>query len=204
MMARLQIKALTYLHYAAFSLSLESAECIALTGPSGSGKTLLLRAIADLDPHQGTILLDGVACHDIDAPLWRRQVALLCAESQWWYEQVSEHFSEPIDVDQLACLGFDKAVMKWAVSRLSSGERQRLALLRALENRPKVLLLDEPTGSLDQDNAVAVEALIADYRKNYDAAVIWVTHDMAQAERVADRVFVMNNGMLQMQGKNRG
>lgn len=73
------------------------------------------------------------------------------------------------------------------ISRLSSGEKQRLALARALMNQPRVLLLDEPTASLDPVATAAVEQLVADYRRDTNATVLWVSHDAQQAGRVGDR-----------------
>lgn len=171
-----------------YALSLAAGECVTLRGASGSGKTLLLRAIADLDPHEGWATLDGVPCADMLAPVWRRQVALLPAESQWWADDVGTHF--PLDdCPYWAPLGFTPEVRAWQVSRLSSGERQRLALARALMNRPRVLLLDEPTASLDPANTQAVETLVAEYRRESGATVLWVSHDAAQAARVGQRHF---------------
>jgi len=77
--------------------------------------------------------------------------------------------------------------MRWQVSRLSSGEKQRLALARILMNKPRVLLLDEPTASLDADNVITVEKLIEKYRCDTGAAVLWVSHDAQQATRVGNR-----------------
>ena len=171
-----------------YSLDLAAGECVTLRGASGSGKSLLLRAIADLDPHEGRTTLDGVACAEIPAPLWRRQVALLPAESQWWADDVGAHFP-PDDCPYWEPLGFNAEVRHWQVSRLSSGEKQRLALSRALMNRPRVLLLDEPTASLDPTNIQAVEALVRAYQKETGAAVLWVSHDAAQAARVGRRHF---------------
>jgi len=169
-----------------FDLSIDAGECVSLRGPSGSGKSLLLRAIADLDPHQGEVWLDGVPCEQIPAPQWRRQVALLPVESQWWQDKVGAHFPDE-DCPWLIPLGFDETALGWQVSRLSSGEKQRLALARALMNRPRVLLLDEPTASLDEISAAALEAVVADYRHAAGAAVLWVSHSAAQAARVASR-----------------
>jgi len=169
-----------------FELSLDAGECISLRGPSGSGKSLLLRAIADLDPHQGEVWLDGVACEQIPAPQWRRQVALLPVESQWWLDEVGAHFPAG-DCPWLARLGFSEAALGWQVSRLSSGEKQRLALARALMNRPRVLLLDEPTASLDETSATALETVVAKYRLENNAAALWVSHSATQAARVATR-----------------
>lgn len=177
-----------------YSLNIAPGECVSLRGPSGSGKSLLLRAIADLDPHDGQVLLDGTPSTSIAAPLWRKQVALLPVESQWWLDEVGAHFPTPFrpeDCPWLEPLGFTVEALHWQVSRLSSGERQRLALARALVNRPRVLLLDEPTASLDPHTIVAVEQLIAAYRRDTKAAVLWVSHDAQQAARVADRQLVL-------------
>ena len=95
-----------------------------MSGPSGAGKTLLLRAIADLDPHRGRVFLDDAECNAFSASDWRGRVGMLPAESQWWGDSVGEHFAQ-IDYGLLECLGFDKEVMHWQISRLSSGERQR-------------------------------------------------------------------------------
>jgi UDP-glucose/iron transport system ATP-binding protein len=96
------------------------------------------------------------------------------------------HFSR-MDEPLLAELGFDRDVMTADVHRLSSGERQRLALLRLLMGQPRVLLLDEPTASLDPPNARRVESLLARYREVWDAAILWVSHDPLQVRRVAQR-----------------
>ena len=86
--------------------------------------------------------------------------------------------------------------MDWTVSRLSTGERQRLALLRLLGNQPEALLLDEPTASLDVANVGQVENMINEYRRENDVPVLWVTHDPNQAKRVADRRFEISTTSL--------
>jgi ABC-type iron transport system FetAB ATPase subunit len=170
--------------------------CATLTGPSGSGKTLLLRAIADLDPHAGQALVDGVEQRSLPGHQWRRRVAYLPAESHWWADRVRPHFASA-EPSLLAPLGFDPEVLDWTVARLSSGERQRLALARALQGGPRVLLLDEPTANLDGENGARVEALIADYREERGAAVVWVSHDPAQLERVAQRRLRLAAGAIE-------
>src|SRR3954447_5662461 len=132
------------------SFALAMGECIAIRGPSGAGKTLLLRAIADLDPNQGLVTLDGCDRSTIAAPTWRRLVGYVPAEPGWWAETVGEHFADRTAAAVfLNNLGFPDKTETWPVSRLSTGERLRLALVRALIMRPKVLLLDEPTAALD-------------------------------------------------------
>jgi ABC-type iron transport system FetAB ATPase subunit len=175
--------------------ALAPAEIVVLSGPSGSGKTLLLRALADLDPHTGVVLLDGSDAGTMTATSWRRSVALLPAESAWWADQVLDHMASPA-ADQLAALGLAPEALDWSVSRLSSGERQRLALLRVLGNRPRVLLLDEPSANLDSENILRVESLVHRYRDETGAAVLWVSHDPAQRERVGDRRLAIEHGRL--------
>ncbi len=182
-------------HVGPVDLVVESARCVCLSGSSGSGKTLLLRAIADLDPHQGTVWLDERPCESFPAPEWRRRVGLLPAESKWWYERVGDHM-EVLEPDWLEDLGFPAQALEWEVRRCSTGERQRLALLRLLANRPQVLLLDEPTASLDPASVGRMETLLERYRLEQRAAVLWVSHDPAQIRRVASRHFELQDGSL--------
>jgi len=176
------------------SLALADGECVALTGPSGAGKTLLLRAVADLDPHEGSARLDGAAADSLPAPEWRRRVGMLPAESAWWADVVGEHFPEPVDEERLVALGLPPEATRWQIARLSTGERQRLAILRLLANRPSALLLDEPTASLDAESVERVERLLERYRRETGAPALWVSHDPAQASRVASRRFLMKEG----------
>ena len=194
-MKRLRIAGLRSDGLGPIDLELDAGECVCLSGPSGAGKTRLLRALADLDPHDGTVELDGEAAERIHPAAWRRQVGLLPADCRWWAETVGEHFAG--DARQLLPkVGLSEASLDWNIERLSSGERQRLGLLRLLANTPKVLLLDEPTANLDARNAERIEALIAEYRREHAAAVIWVSHDPEQVARVADRQLRIEDGRL--------
>ena len=198
-MAVLHIERLSRLHVGPVDLTVASGSCVCISGPSGAGKTLLLRAVADLDPHEGEIWLDDQACSAMPAHQWRRRVAYLPAESRWWAPTVAAHLSRVPDTAALAALGFEPDVLTWEVARLSSGERQRLALLRLLGNDPQALLLDEPTAALDPASRARVETVVADYRRLHGAAVLWVSHDPAQIVRIADRHYRLENGCLRQE-----
>ncbi len=165
-------------------------------GASGSGKSLFLRALADLDPSTGDVRLDGTARDDMPASDWRRRVTYVAADSGWWTERVGDHFEAPdIAAGYLVRLGFHGDVMSWPVSRLSTGERQRLALLRAMVQNPKVLLLDEPTSALDPEAAAKVESVLHE-KLAAGVIIIMVTHDVAQAKRMSEKRYVMEKGTL--------
>lgn len=202
-MSRLQIENLTFRDRGPYTLTLDSQHCVGLQGASGTGKSLLLRAIADLDPHGGDIRLDQIICNGVPAPQWRKLVGLLPAESCWWLDSVQEHFRDfsSIPAGRLKQLGFDPEVGNWQISRLSTGEKQRLAILRLLDNHPGALLLDEPTASLDAVNIEKVEQLLLGYGREYDVPLLWVSHDLEQLDRVADRCLCMQkDGTLQERG----
>jgi putative ABC transport system ATP-binding protein len=178
------------------SFSLSAGEVVAVSGPSGAGKTLLLRAIADLDPNEGLLTLDGRDRVTIAGPEWRRLVGYVPAEPGWWAETLGEHFGDWEAALALADqLGLREAAKAWPIARLSTGERLRLALVRALLMHPTVLLLDEPTAALDLASATAVEGLIK-ARLQAGLAILWVTHDAAQAKRVAHRRLVVEAGQV--------
>lgn len=181
------------------SLDLDRGECVCVQGASGSGKSLFLRALADLDPNDGAVSLDGRAREAFSAPEWRQAVALVPAESGWWEDHVGAHFAGlPDPTPGLVALGLD-AALGWEVARLSTGERQRLAILRALQTGPRLLLLDEPTAALDARSALEVEALLCE-RTQAGLAVLLVTHDPAQAARLATRQYRMDAGKLEAVG----
>lgn len=169
------------------SFSLGAGSVLAVTGASGSGKTLLLRALADLDPVGGQVTLNGRACADGPGWAWRAQVTMVPAESAFWAPTLRDHLREdPGDLPDR--LGLGPELLDAPVERLSTGERQRGALLRALLIRPAVLLLDEPTGPLDPATTTRVEAVLQDFVAQ-GGAIVLVTHDPAQAKRLrADRL----------------
>ena len=194
-MITLQLDALRSREHGPYHLEAQAPDCLCLSGASGAGKTLLFRSIADLDPHEGKVRLNGVDAQTISAPVWRKRVGFLPAESKWWFEKVGDHFVT-YDVNMLNRLGFAEDVLNWETHRLSSGEKQRLALIRLLANKPEVLLLDEPTAALDRENVVQTEKLLKDYRIRSKVLVMWISHDPEQIRRIADKHYLLQNNQL--------
>ena len=182
-----------------FDLSLGEGDCAAITGASGSGKSLFLRMIADLDANEGQVWLDGRERASMAAPEWRRQAIYAAAESGWWADTVIEHFSASSrsELDALSArLGVRPALLEAPVAQLSTGEKQRLALIRAMLPNPRVLLLDEPTGPLGEESVGRVEALLR-AKMATGTAIVLVTHDPGQAQRLGSQRYRMAAGRLE-------
>ena len=181
-----------------FDLAIERG-AVAISGASGSGKSLFLRMVADLDPNEGEVWLNGEPRSAMPAPAWRRRVAYSAAESGWWSESVAEHFAAAA-LERARALAVRMAlgphVLEGPVTRLSSGEKLRLALIRALLADPPVLLLDEPTGAVDQATARLVEAVLRERMQN-GTIILLATHDPGQPERLAARHLHTQAGRLE-------
>ncbi|WP_454676903.1 ABC transporter ATP-binding protein [Achromobacter marplatensis] len=179
------------------SLDLAAGECAAITGSSGSGKSLLLRQVADLDPGHGEVELDGARRSAMRGFEWRRKVVYCQAEAGWWDDHVAPHFTDRAQAQALMeALGLPSDKLDALVHELSTGERQRLGLARALAQAPRVLLLDEPTAALDQAATALVEAAMQRYLDG-GSAILMVTHSPEQAQRLARRRWRMEAGRLE-------
>ena len=172
------------------TFSVADGECLAVEGPSGAGKTRLLRAIADLDQAPGLVFVDGVERAEVRAPKWRKLVRYASAEPGWWTDTARPAFelstkSAPDRLGRLlSSVGLDLKVLDRQLSELSTGERQRLALTRALLDEPRVLLLDEPAAALDPQSAALVEELIK-FQLLAGRSVVLASHDQGQIARLA-------------------
>lgn len=197
---KLVVEELTYLDNGPYSLHMDPGEIVGLSGPSGVGKSQLLRALVDLSCWQGHIFYGKDEIRSIPAVQWRRLVGCIPAESAWWYDTVAEHFERGDSLSKnekqvLSSLGFGLEVLGWRVNKLSSGEKQRLALFRALINHPQVILFDEPTSNLDHNLVARVEQLILTLKRQKRAILI-VSHDPDQIKRLADRHYFMTKESL--------
>lgn len=130
--ARLTIRDLNCGCLTGVSLTVDPGEVVCLSGPSGGGKSRLLRAIADLDPHSGDVWWGHNHQGSVSAYQWRQQVMLLPADAPWWFERVGAHFPACPEAADLAAVGLPTDALGWPVTRLSSGGRQRAALLRMM------------------------------------------------------------------------
>jgi sulfate transport system ATP-binding protein len=198
------------------SLEIADGELLALLGPSGSGKTTLLRAIAGLEfPEGGQILFDGQDMTQVSAAA-RRVGFVFQQYALFRHMSVARNIAFGLEVRRGAGRP-SKAAIKARVeellklveldglgdrypSQLSGGQRQRVALARALAVDPSVLLLDEPFGALD---ATVRKSLRKELRRIHDATgvtTIFVTHDQEEALELADRVAILNQGVIQQVG----
>jgi putative ABC transport system ATP-binding protein len=196
------------------SFVLNPGDRLAVLGATGAGKTVLLRAIALLDPlHAGSIHWWGCAIRAEAVPAYRTQVIYLHQRPCLFDGSVEDNLRHPFAfrahrgrsfdrarvVALLKVLGRTAAYLGKASRDLSGGEAQIVALLRALQLDPAVLLLDEPTASLDRGTTQAVEALLDRWfaAGHGDRALVWVSHDADQTCRVAGRQLRVQGGHLE-------
>lgn len=155
--------------------------------------------IADLDPNEGEVWLSGRSRSSMSASDWRRQVTYVGAESGWWADVVGQHFAPNNRSEFLLLskrLALRDGVLDAPVSQLSTGEKQRVSLIRAVLLHPPILLLDEPTGPLDEDSAVEVEKLLRELMAA-GTTILLVTHNPSQAGRLGDKRYNMTAGRMQ-------
>ncbi len=186
-------------------------DILAIVGPSGAGKSSLLRLLNRLDePTSGTVFLEGHDYREIPPRELRRRVGIVMQTPYLFPGTIAEnlrfgprqHGQELSDeeVDRLlAQVGLPRYASR-DVENLSGGEAQRVSVARALANSPIILLADEPTSALDQEAKRGIESLICDVVRQNGLTCIIVTHDTAQAARMATRVLVMQAGRIKRIG----
>jgi putative ABC transport system ATP-binding protein len=189
------------------SFGVAKAEVLAVLGPSGAGKSSLLRLLNRLDePTSGVVLLDGRDYRELSPQTLRRRVGLIMQRAYLFPGTVAENVrfgprqqgrtlpdaEAEFLLEQVGLAGYAER----DVATLSGGEAQRVAITRALANSPELLLLDEPTSALDEAAKQGVEALLGSLIRQRGLACVWVTHDAAQAGRMADSVLLLEAGRL--------
>ncbi len=194
------------------NLVIEPGEFFALLGPSGSGKSTLLRLIAGFNPAQsGRLLIDGVDVSDV--PPWRRNVGMVFQNYALWpHMTVRQNVAFGLEERRLPKnVITDKVRAALALvnlsefgdrrpSQLSGGQQQRVALARTIVIEPQVLLLDEPLSNLDAKLRVQMRTEIKALQRKLGLTTIFVTHDQEEALTTADRIAVMDQGVIQQIG----
>ena len=180
---------------------------MAIIGPSGAGKSSLLRLLNRLDePTEGTVYLDGQDYRELEPETLRQRVGYVPQQPALRQGTVFENVTtgprlrgESIDekevqqlLTQVDLAGYEPR----DIADLSGGEQQRVAIARSVFNRPEVLLLDEPTSSVDTEVEAQIETLLENFIAEFDLTVILVTHDRAQAKRLGERVAVFEDGHI--------
>ncbi len=194
------------------SCAFEAGKVYAVVGPSGSGKSTLLSMLAGLDlPTEGEITFQGDSLAELDVDRYRRESISMIFQSFHLFPllTVMENVCFPMELcgimpkdartqaeKLLASVGIRKDQMKRFPSKLSGGERQRVAIARSLASGAKVILADEPTGSLDSANTQNIIDILAGLAHEREYCVIIVTHDSEVAE-AADVALRMRDGELQ-------
>ena len=195
-----------------FDLTIGDQEFLVLLGPSGCGKTTTMRMIAGReDPSEGDILIGGDRVNDKEPK--DRDISMVF-QSYGLYPNLNvyENIRFPLKVRKIDPATHDERVMRAAgmvelepflhrkPAELSGGQRQRVALARAIVRRPKVFLMDEPLSNLDAKLRVSTRAQIKNLSHELKVTTIYVTHDQIEAMTLADRVVVMNKGVVQQLG----
>ena len=184
------------------NFELFSGEKVAVLGASGSGKSLLLRALAGLDQIQaGRIIFLGKSINAWYIPSWRSQIIYLHQRPALWegtvesnlqqvYHLKTNHhlvYNRASILDYLRLLRKDGEFLQRPISAISGGEAQIVAFLRALQLAPKILLLDEPTASLDAQTTSSLETLVTAWQaEDPQRAYLWTSHDPSQLKRITN------------------
>jgi osmoprotectant transport system ATP-binding protein len=194
------------------SLQVEPGKFVVLLGPSGCGKTTLLKLVNRLyEPSSGKILIDGQSTHAVPAPELRRRIGYVVQQSglfphmriedniavvpkllKWDKHRTSTRIDELLDLVGLP----PKAYRRRYPAQLSGGEQQRVGLARAMAANPSTLLMDEPFGALDAITRNRLQRELKRIHQHLGQTVLFVTHDVEEAVRLADRIVVMRDGQV--------
>ena len=193
------------------TLAVEGGECVALVGESGSGKTTLLRCFNRMiEPDAGRVRVDGRDVRETDVTGLRRSIGYVQQDGglmpHWtvirnaalvpWLRGREDADARAGEALELVGLPPAEFADRWP-GELSGGQRQRVAIARALADHPSTLLMDEPFGALDAITRVDLHDSFLALRSRISATCVLVTHDLAEAMKLADRVAVMRRGRIE-------
>jgi osmoprotectant transport system ATP-binding protein len=197
---------------AGVSLDVQPGELIVLLGPSGCGKTTLLKMINRLyEPSSGRITIDGAEIRELPAPELRRKIGYVIQQAglfphmrvednvavvpkllKWTRQRTVERVNELLDLVGLPSATYGRRYPM----QLSGGEQQRVGLARALAAEPATMLMDEPFGALDAITRTRLQDELKRIHRQFGQTILFVTHDVEEAVRLADRIVVMREGKI--------
>lgn len=201
-----------------FSFTVKQGEVVSIIGPNGSGKSTLLKAVSRIIPyHKGTVMLEGTNLQNMSSKQVARKMCMLSQKNQApndmsvidlvsygryphkkWFEKLNQ---EDMDIVYWAIEKTHLTAFKdRTVASLSGGESQRAWIAMALAQRPKILLLDEPTTYLDISHQHEVLELVRELNYDMGMTVVMVLHDLNQSSRYSDSIVVMQAGEKSMSG----
>jgi putative ABC transport system ATP-binding protein len=194
------------------SFAIQRGDVVAIVGPSGSGKTSLLRLLNRLDePTSGTVYVEGIDYRGIPPRELRRRLGMVTQRPFLFPGTIEANIQfGPLQRGEILAPAAVEALLAQVglpgyrdrnIANLSGGEAQRVSLARTLANQPQLLLLDEPTSALDETAKRGIEALIQKIVAQQNLTCVIVTHDMAQALRLAKRALVMEQGHILRAGE---
>lgn len=200
------------------NLNIQNGEIVSLVGPNGSGKSTLLKLISRLiKPGKGEIVLDGNMISAMNSKEIAKKLAMLPQtqenQADLTVQELIEYGRYPHQKSYNRMSKEDVDIVQWAISvtnlkkyknrllhTLSGGERQRAWIALAIAQRPKILLLDEPTTFLDISHQLDVMELLEQLNKEHGMTILMVLHDINQAAKYSDRLVVMKNGSIRYDG----
>ncbi|MDD4601375.1 putative iron export ATP-binding protein FetA [bioreactor metagenome] len=197
------------------SFQVDSGDIIGLLGTSGSGKTSLFRMINLLQsPTQGTVLYRGKDTLTYQPTTLRREIGYVFQKTYLFGDTIKENLIYPYQLlkqepdfqeitDYLAKANLPQDIITKKINELSGGEQQRIALIRSLLVKPHILLLDEVTASLDEENTLIIEKLILDQHQTRNVTILFISHNTQQAERLAQKILYLAKGRISFYG-NKG